>query len=27
VIRKWTDFRKMPDPVKVAWIAAAKVDE
>jgi len=27
VVRKWTDFRKMPDPVKVAWIAAAKIDE
>lgn len=26
VIRKWTDFRKMPDQVKVAWIAAAKRD-
>jgi hypothetical protein len=24
VIRKWVDFRKMPDPRKQAWIMAAK---
>jgi hypothetical protein len=24
VIRKWVDFRKMPNPRKRAWIAAAK---
>jgi hypothetical protein len=24
VIRKWIDFRKMPNPRKAAWVAAAK---
>jgi hypothetical protein len=27
VLRKWVDFRKMPNPRKQAWIAAAKRDQ